>query len=95
MLFIHWSQVWTRHEEFEILLYTWYKNCISHVDHLSIREKHVSVFRTEPIDGIHYVFHACMPASGTGSPWSPAFLAYGGGWSSVSRQVFRSLPRYY
>ena len=51
----------TRHEEFEILVYTWYKNSISHIHHLSIRAKHVGVFRTEPIDGIHYVLHACMP----------------------------------
>ena len=30
----------------------------SHVYDLSICAKHVSVNRTEPIDGIHYVFHA-------------------------------------
>ena len=48
-------------KSFEILVCTWYKNGISHVYHLSIRAKHVSVFRTEPIDGIHCVFHACMP----------------------------------
>ena len=35
-------------------------NGISHVYHLSISTKHVSVSRTEPIDGIHYVFHSCM-----------------------------------
>ena len=48
--FILWGQVWTRHEEFEILVYTWYKNGISQVYHLPISAKHVSVFRTEPID---------------------------------------------
>ena len=44
----------------EILVYTWYKKSISCVYHLSNRAKH----RTEPIGGIHYVFHACMKQSG-------------------------------
>ena len=53
--------LWTRHKEFEILVYVWYKNSISHVYHLSVCAKHGSVFSTEPIDGIYYVFHAYMP----------------------------------
>ena len=87
MQFILWGQIWTRHEEFEILVYTRYKNGISHVHHLSISTNHVSVFRTEPIDGIHYECHASMPGVplvvGTGSPWSPAPLSCGGGGSVV------------
>ena len=38
----------------------WYKNGIPSVYHLSIRAKHVSVLRTEPIDKIHYAFHASL-----------------------------------
>ena len=63
MQFILWSQVWIIHEELAILFYTWYKNSISHIYHLSIRAKHASVFRTEPIDGNHYLFHVCMMQS--------------------------------
>ena len=37
----------------EKLDYTWHMHGISHVYHLSICTKHVSVSRTEPIDGIH------------------------------------------
>ena len=40
-------------------------NSISHLYHLSIRTKHVSVSRTEPFDGFHYVFHAGMMKSET------------------------------
>ena len=78
----------------------WYKNGIPSVYHLSIRAKHVSVFRTAPIDGIHHVFHACMPCVQlvvfrpgvqlvVCSQWYPASLSCGGGWSAVLHKVFR------
>ena len=76
MQFILWSQVWAGNEEFEIPVYTWYKNGISHVYHLSIRVKHESVSRTEPIDGpmtesTKCFMHTCMVSSTSYSGLSP------------------------
>jgi hypothetical protein len=40
-------------------------NVINKVYYLPICTEHVSFLRTEPIDGIHYVLHACMMQSET------------------------------
>ena len=90
-LLILWSQVWTRHKDFEILVYNMvqerYIACISPVHPRKGRECLQNLLTESTTCFMHACLAPSSSSSGTGSPWSPALLSCRGG-SAVSSPVF-------
>ena len=70
-----WSQVWTKNEEFEILVYLQNISCISPVHPRKAQECLQN--RTYWLNPLRVsCMNACCPTSGSCTPWSPAMLSW-------------------